>query len=172
MFQEESEIEMKSRLDETLLRAAVVLCGAALLVGTAMAQDAPPPPLPQAGQNQQGPPGERGGRRGGPEERLKMLEKQLSLTPDQTTQVKAIFADERTKMEALRSDTATSEQDKRPKMMAIHQDEETRLAAVFTPDQKAKYQEMEAKMRERMKEHRPGGPGGDAPPPPPPPPQQ
>jgi len=100
-----------------------------------------------------------------------MLEKQLGLSTDQTTQIKAIFADERSKMEALHNDTATAEQEKRPKMMAIRQDGEARMVAVLTPDQKAKYQEMEAKRREHMGERRPGGEG---PPPPPPaaPPQQ
>ena len=94
-----------------------------------------------------------------------MLEKQLGLSTDQTTQIKAIFADERSKMEALHNDTATAEQEKRPKMMAIRQDGEARMVAVLTPDQKAKYQEMEAKRREHMGERRPGGEGPPSPPP-------
>jgi len=159
---------MNSRLDKIFLRAALVLGGAALMVSSAMAQDAPPPPMPQAGQNQQGPPPDgRGPRRGGPrpEERLHMLEKQLSLTSEQTTQAKAIFEDERTKMEALHADTATPQQDKRPKMMEIMKDREAKFTAILTADQKSKYTEMEARMREHMQERRPGGDG-------PPPPQQ
>ena len=84
-----------------------------------------------------------------PERRLEMMQRQLNLTPDQTTAIKAIFEDERAKMEAARaSDGSLSPEDRRAKMMAMREEEKT------------KYEEMEARMRERM-EHR------DAPPPPP-----
>src|SRR5471030_540641 len=111
---------MNVRVEKTLLRVAVLLCGAGLMASMAVAQDTPPSPPAQ----QQGPPpGGRGGPgRGNPEQRLEMMQKELNLTPDQTTQLKGIFADERTKMEALRSDTTTPQEDKRAKMMAIRED--------------------------------------------------
>jgi protein CpxP len=160
---------MITRMKKIGLRTAALLCGAGLVVASAQAQDqsAPPPPDGQ----QQGPPpgGMRGGMRGGnPEMRASMLQKQLGLTDEVTTQVKAILMDSSAKMQALR-DTAGSPADKRPQMMSIHQAEVTQVKALLTPDQATKYDAMEERMRQR-------GPGG--PPPssdgsvPPPPPQQ
>jgi protein CpxP len=104
---------------------------------------------------------------------MQMLKQQLSLTDDQTTQLKAIYADERTKMMALRDDTTTPQEDKRGKMQAIRKDGEEKLEAMLTPDQKTKYAAMREHMRDQMRERR-GAPGapGEAPPPPQPPPQQ
>ena len=141
----------------------------AVLLGTApvFAQDSSGPPPPPDGQG-------RGMGRMGPggpgrmlERQLEMMTKQLSLTPDQVTQVKAIQADADKQMLALRDDTSTSRDDKRPKMMAIRQDSQTKIAAVLTPDQKSKWEAMQAKMRERREERQ--GANGDVPPPPPPP---
>jgi protein CpxP len=105
------------------------------------------------------------GGRGGmnPERRLEMMQRQLNLTPEQTSQVKALFETERSKMEALRS-SGDAGQDRRGAMMAIHQDEETKLMGILNPDQQAKYKAMQERMRERRQD------GGT--PPPPPPPQQ
>jgi Spy/CpxP family protein refolding chaperone len=106
---------------------------------------------------------------------MERLQKFLKLSDDQTAQIKTIMADERTKMEALRSNGAAP-RDNRAQMMAIHQDGETKIHALLTPDQQKKYDDMQARMRERMEERGgrgpggPGGPGGDNPPPPPPPP--
>jgi len=149
----------------SMLCAAALLCGTALAAATAAAQDAPPPP-PEHGQWQGGP----GGRGPDPERRLEMLQHRLNLTPDQTTQIKAIFADGRTKMEALRSNSALAPQDRRTQGQALHKDETAKIEAVLTPDQKSKFEEMEARQREHMGDRRgPGGPGGESTPPPPPP---
>jgi periplasmic protein CpxP/Spy len=150
------------------MRAAVLLCGLGLVAGAAMAQDAPPAGPPPGAQ---GPPsGGPGGPRGmmNPERRAGMLQKRLSLSDDQTTQVKAIFEDGRTKMEALRSNTSLSQEDRRAQMMALHQTEDTKVEAVLTPDQKTKYEAMQAEMHQRMQDHQQGAPGAGAPPPPPP----
>jgi Spy/CpxP family protein refolding chaperone len=156
---------------KSMLQAAALLCGAALVAGTAVAQDGPPPPPQGQGQWQGGP----GGRGPNPERRLEMLQQRLNLSTDQSAQIKAIFADGRTKMEALRSNSALAPQDRRTQSEALRKDETAKVEAVLTPDQKSKFEEMEAKQRERMKEHRggpggPGGPGGESAPPPPPPP--
>jgi Spy/CpxP family protein refolding chaperone len=50
-------------------------------------------------------------------------------------------------------------------MMAIHQGEDAKVKSVLTDEQKAKYDAMQAKMREHREEH-----SGDQPAPPPPPP--
>jgi protein CpxP len=159
---------MKNVMKIKMFRAAAVLvCGAGLVASAAMAQqqDAPPPP---ADGQQQGPPP--GGHRGfDPERRVEMMQRQLNLTADQTTQVRAIFADGRAKMEALRGNTSLAPADRRAQGEALRQDEHAKVEAVLTPDQKTKFDAMEARMRERRHD---GQEGGAPPPPPPPAPQQ
>ena len=148
--------------------AGILLCGAVLAVIPAMAQQDAPPPAPQ-GDAQGPPPGGPGGRGGmmDPERRLKMLERQLNLTADQSTAIKAIFDDERTKMEAARSaDQSLSPEDRRAKMRTMREAENTKIEALLTPDQKTKYEDMLAHQRERGG-NRQGGDGGTPPPPPP-----
>ena len=99
------------------------------------------------------------------EHRLEMLTRKLNLTPDQVASVKAAMDSSHQQMMALREDTSIPRDQKRPKMEAIHQDEQAKIKAVLNDDQKAKFEAMEAKMREEREAHR--GHGDDAPPPPP-----
>lgn len=153
-----------------LVRSAVLVCGLSVAAtGAAVAQDQAPPPPPQG---QMGPPP--GGHRGGmmdPGHRAEMLKKNLSLTDDQTSQVKSILEDSHTKMEALRSNSSLSQDDRRSQMMSIHKSENDKINALLTPDQKTKYASMQEQMRDRMRNGPPEGAPGGAPPPPPPPPQ-
>jgi protein CpxP len=146
--------------------AAVLLCSVALALpalarsGTTMS----------GGQDQtQGPPpgGGRGGR-GGPEQRLEMMTKELTLTPDQVGKIKPILDDGRKQMMALR-DSDASQDDRRAKMMAIQESESKQIKSLLTDDQKPKYDAMEARMRERMRNREGGGPPPPPSPPPPPP---
>ena len=91
-----------------------------------------------------------------------MLQRELNLTPDQFTQVKALMQSERTQMEALRSNSSPSREDMRSQGMSIHQANEAKLRALLTPDQVTKYDAMQARMREHMQERQ----DGQAPPPP------
>jgi len=136
--------------------AALALCTFAMGAIPAMAQDntAPPPPSDQ----QQG----QGGHRDPAQmeaRHLEMMTKQLSLTPDQVTQVKTIDDAQQSQMTALRQDTSTPQQDKRSKMMAIRQDTQAKIRAILTDEQKPKYDAMLAREKERM-EHRGGGESG------------
>ena len=146
---------------------AVAVCGAALSTASMFAQDNSGSMAPQS-QGEGGGPGGPGGPRGGghmEERRLEMMTKQLNLTPDQVTQVKAIEADNRTQMRALHEDTSTAPADKRPKMMAMREASTAKVRSILTPDQQTKFDAMEARMRERM-QNREGGQGGPPPPPP------
>ena len=143
---------------------ASLLCSAALAAIPCMAQTDTPPPPPD-GQMQGPPPEGAGPHRGGPERRVEMLQHQLDLTPDQTTQVRALMQSERSQMQALHSNSSLSQGDMHAQMMAIHQDSDTKLRALLTPDQVTKYNTMQQHMRERMQERREDGQG---PPPPPP----
>jgi protein CpxP len=103
-----------------------------------------------------------------------MLQSQLQLSPDQTSQMKAIFMDQRAKMDALRANSSLAPKEMHQQMMAIHQDAEAKVHAILTPDQATKYDAMEAKMRQRGAQRGMGGPppppvGAGSPPPPPPP---
>ena len=143
-----------------LLRVAVLAIGTtALSALPAMAQDpsAPPPPQGQAGPREGG----RGGMRG---HQLEFLTKQLNLTPDQVTQVKAIDADTWKQAKAVQDDTSIAGPDKRTKMMEIHKASQDKIRALLTDDQKTKFDALQAEMRE----HRGNRGGGDGPPPPPP----
>ena len=86
-----------------------------------------------------------------------MLTRELNLTPDQQTQVKAINDDSRSQMMALRNDTSTPQADKRAKMMDIRKSSDEKIRALLTDEQKTKFDAMQAKMQERMKQRRQGG---------------
>ena len=95
---------------------------------------------------------------GDPDKMTARLAKALDLTADQQTQVKAILVAHAEKMKA---NPDMSREDRR----AAREGLETKINAVLTADQKAKYAELQAKMRDRR-----GAGGGEATPPPPPPP--
>jgi periplasmic protein CpxP/Spy len=153
----------KSRMFRT---AVVVLCGAGLGLSAAVAQQETAPPPPD--QQQQGPPPNgqmQGQHRMDPEKRVEMLQRRLELNESQTAQVRQIFTEARAQMETLRSNASLAPEDRRAQMMTLHQGEQSRIRAVLTPDQQAKYDAMQARMRERR-----GDEGGQGAPPPPPPP--
>jgi protein CpxP len=149
--------------------AAMLFCAAAVPVmaqepAAPVSQTAPPadaqPSLPTEARGRRGPAG------GDMQERqVEMLTKQLSLTPDQVSKLKAIDADSRQQLMALRDDTSTSREQKRPKMMEIRDAQQAKVKAMLTDDQKTKYEAVQAKMRERMRDRRNGD--GNGPPAPP-----
>jgi Spy/CpxP family protein refolding chaperone len=155
---------MVNRMGRYVRVALMVLFAAALSVTPMVAQDNSGTPLP-GGPGHRGGPGGPGGPRGMMGPPLGMLTKQLDLTPDQVTQIKAIYADAGTQMKALHDDTSLAQADKRQKMFAIHQDSQSKFMGLLTADQKTKFEAMQ----EKMKEHRGQygrGPGGPPPPPP------
>jgi periplasmic protein CpxP/Spy len=145
---------MKMMLRSCLLRVAVLALGAtALSALPAMAQDPAGPPPPQG---QGGPGGMRG-------HQVEFLTKQLNLTPDQVTQVKAIDADTMKQAKAVQDDTSIAGPDKRAKMMDIHKAANDKIRALLTADQQTKFDALQTQMQGRR-----GNRGGDGPPPPPP----
>jgi protein CpxP len=143
--------------------AALALSTLTVCAAPMLAQDQAPPPQQDGG-------GPRGGGRGmGGERQLEMMTKELNLTPDQVTSIKAINDDSRKQMMALRDDTTTPDDQKRDKMMAIRTASQAKIRALLTDDQKPKYDAMQARMRDRMRNGGgPGGPGGGPGGPPPP----
>ena len=143
--------------------AKVLVLGLALTPMAMIGQTSAPTDPSAATQDQQGPP-QHGGHMD-PSERdahmLKMMTKQLDLTPDQVTQVQGIQADSRTQMQSLRSDTSVAGPDKRAKMMEIHKTQTEKIRAVLNDQQRTKFDAMEQHRRDRMDERR----GEDGPPP-------
>jgi len=134
--------------------AAVLLCSVSLVL-PALAQTGSTDGAPPPAQGQQGPRG--GGRGGSPEQRLEMMTKELNLSADQQVKVKAILEDGRTKMMAARDPNASRE-DQRAKMMELRKTESSNIKAVLDDTQKTKFDEMEKRQMERMRDG--GGPGG------------
>jgi Spy/CpxP family protein refolding chaperone len=104
------------------------------------------------------PPGGRGAGGGRMQERqMEMMTRKLNLTADQQTQVKAINDDSMKQAMAVRNDTSLSQDDKRSKMMDIRKSSQDKIRGILTDDQKPKFDEMQAQMKERMKERQQGG---------------
>ena len=128
-------------MTKTLALAALV--AGSLLAGTALqAQDAPKEKPP-------GGPGMRG------RPNMEQIAKDLNLTDDQKTKLKAAMEDQQAKMKALREDTSLSQEDRRAKMKEIRDAMQAKIKEILTPEQLAKWQEQ---MKQRGRP--PGGPGG------------
>ena len=93
-------------------------------------------------------------------DRLGELKEKLGLSDAQVEQLKKIFADEREQMKALREKEGTKE-DKMPEMKKIREATQAKIAAILTPEQKAKFEE--------MRQHGPKGEKAPKPTPPAPP---
>jgi protein CpxP len=139
----------KTVFRNTMMQAAVLaLCTTALSTVPMMAQDTTTPAQTQGG-------GGQGGGRMSPERQLEMMTTQLSLTPDQVTQVKAINDDTTKQTTALRGDSSLDQDARRAKMMDIRKASQTKIRALLTDDQKTKYDAMVAQQAARR-----GGGGG------------
>jgi Spy/CpxP family protein refolding chaperone len=100
--------------------------------------------------------GGQGQRRGMPsvDQRVQRLTKILNLNDDQQAKVKSILEDQQSQMSTLRQDTSMSQQDRRAKFMQIHQDAQQKVRAVLNDDQKAKFDQMQARRKERWQKQR------------------
>jgi len=84
------------------------------------------------------------------EERVQHLTKALNLTTDQQAKVKSILEDQKSQMTALKQNTSMSQEDRRAKFQAIHQDAQQKIQAVLTDEQKAKFEQLQARHKEHM----------------------
>ena len=95
------------------------------------------------------------GGRMNPEERLKKMTEQLTLTQDQQDKIKAIFEGGREEMAKLQD---TPEDQRRAKFGEFMKAQSEKVVAVLTPEQAEKYK---AAIAERAKQGGPGGPRGE-----------
>jgi protein CpxP len=113
------------KLTKTLALAALVAAG--LLGGTSLqAQDSTNTPSATP------PPGAHG-MRGRPS--LDQIAKELNLTDDQKTKMKAALEDQQKQIHALREDTSLSTEDKRAKAKTIREATQAKLKEILTPEQ-------------------------------------
>jgi periplasmic protein CpxP/Spy len=134
---------------------ALALCLPAMYSTQSLAQDTSGPPPAQQPDGA----GQQGGRPSMEQMRERQLErmtKELNLTPDQVTQVRAIDKDGMTQMMAVRQDSSMSQDDKRAKMMKMREDSQAKIRAILTDDQKPKYDAFLAQQRDRQRNG--GGP--------------
>ncbi len=105
-----------------------------------------------------------GGRAGHPEgghgrmgvdDRVKHLAKELNLTEDQQTKIKAILEDEHKQLSSLKQDTSLSPEERRTKFEETKKNTSQQIRALLNEDQQKKYDELHSK-RGTWKEHRKG----------------
>jgi len=133
------------KLTKTITLAALVAAG--LLAGTALqAQDAPkdkPAAAP-------GGPGQRGG------PNMDQIAKELNLSEEQKTKIKAAQEERMQKARALRQDSTLSQEDRKAKMKEIQDDFTAKMKEILTPEQFDKWQKT-------MQQRRQGAPGAAKP---------
>jgi Spy/CpxP family protein refolding chaperone len=88
------------------------------------------------------------------EARLAKMKEKLSLTDDQVKSIKALFEDQKTKLDAIHADTTLTKDQQKEKAKPIIDDTKAKIDAVFTPEQKAKADQLR-KYRERKKKEAP-----------------
>jgi Spy/CpxP family protein refolding chaperone len=112
---------------------------------------------------------ERGGWHHGPQDpaqRTQELTKKLNLTSDQQAKVQEIFQTEHSQMESARQDSSGSQPDRRAKMMDIRKNTDSQVRALLDSNQQKKWDEMQAKREQHMR-NRHSDAGSDQQPPPP-----
>jgi Spy/CpxP family protein refolding chaperone len=88
-----------------------------------------------------------------PDQQLKHLTKELSLTADQQSQIKPLLESSHQQMQQLHEDQALSREDRMTKMKGIMDDTHTKIEAVLNDQQKQKFEAM----MQRREEHMHGG---------------
>ena len=88
------------------------------------------------------------------DQRVQRLTKMLNLNDDQQAKVKSILEDQQRQMTTLRQDASLSQQDRRAKFMQIHQDTQQKVRDALNDDQKAKFDQMQARRKERWQKQR------------------
>lgn len=152
------------------LALSLTLAGLCAMPAAVLAQD-PVPPKPPGGTEAPKPPGDKpagarpegrrpggpgGGERKSPEDRLKEMTEKLGLNQDQQDKIKAVHQKYTGQIQEIRAKgrEKITEED-RTKMRELFQAQGKEIAAVLTPEQRQKMNELYPEGR------RPGGPGGD-----------
>jgi Spy/CpxP family protein refolding chaperone len=122
------------KLNKTFALVALV-AGSLFAANALQAQDSTN--TPPAGEHHGGP-----GMRQRPnmDQMVDKMAKELNLTDDQKTKVKAAMEEQVTKMKAVHDDTNLTPEDKRAKMKDIHDGYIAKMKTILTPEQFEKWQ--------------------------------
>ena len=116
------------------LIACLVLCG--FMVSVATAQDTKAAPRRGANIDQ----------------RIEQLDKELTLTADQKTKLKAYFEGVRKKNQEMRADTSLTREQRQERLRATNEDLKKEMKTILTADQYTKWEKDADKRREEMKQ--------------------
>jgi protein CpxP len=116
------------------LMACLVLCG--FMVSVATAQDTKAAPRRGANIDQ----------------RIEQLDKELTLTADQKTKLKAYFEGVRKKNQEMRADTSLTREQRQERLRATNEDLKKEMKTILTADQYMKWEKDADKRREEMKQ--------------------
>lgn len=83
------------------------------------------------------------------QEHFEKMSKELNLTDDQKTQVKAAMQDQMTQMKALRADTSLTPDQRKDKAKDIRKATHEKMMAILTDEQKEKMKAMHDKREDR-----------------------
>ena len=128
----------------------IILCLATLALGTVAAvraDDTTAPATPSAAPAEKGP--KRHGERPDPAKMEARAAKELSLTADQETKWKDIGQRQRTAIDAIQNDASLTRRERREKAMDTMKQFRAERRATLTADQQHKFDDLQAKMRER-----------------------
>jgi Spy/CpxP family protein refolding chaperone len=126
------------------LKLSLLLAGAMILAIPALRAEEPSAPPSDQPKH-----GDRGPGHGGPGAWQERAAKELGLTADQAAKWKAIGEQEKVAVDAIRADTSLSKEAKWAKVMEATKPFADQRRAVLTAEQQKKFDEMQAKMRER-----------------------
>jgi Spy/CpxP family protein refolding chaperone len=82
--------------------------------------------------------------------RLEELTKELKLTPDQRAKIQKIQEAMAPRLRAIRNDASLSQEQRRGKMAPVRQETDAKIKQVLTPEQKIKYDTVQAQRRPRF----------------------
>ncbi len=87
------------------------------------------------------------------EKRIEMLTKELDLNSDQVTKIKAMWEQNNKDRDALRETRQKDNEQFQSQMKSMREKNQAEMSKILTPDQLAKYKELQKKQRQ----NRPGG---------------
>ena len=130
-------INLKNKIMKKLLALSFIL--ATLSVGAnAQSKDAKSETINAQTQTPRNHPKMKG-RKGG-----EKIKKELNLTTDQQNQMKELNQSFKTRKDAIKNNTSLSKEAQIEQLKALHAEKKTKMAAILTPDQQKKMQEMKA----------------------------
>lgn len=87
------------------------------------------------------------------------MAKELGLTADQQTQMKALMVEEKKSMDAIKADESLTQEQKKEKGRQLRKDFQAKRQALMTPEQQKKAEEMRANRPEGGPRHKDKGDG-------------